>query len=139
MGMPVCYSGDSRTLSEENIAHYRKRLDAVKRLEKAYGIYKWFQFSGAPEPTDVDWHWWGKLNREGYGAVVVLRGSGGADRRTVNIPWVRRKAGYRVERLFSGKSYGAISGQSLQDSGIGMELPVYGQEVLELAPSHVGP
>jgi hypothetical protein len=139
MGMPVCYSGDSRTLSEENIAHYRKRLDAVKRLESAYGIYKWFQFSGAPEPTDVDWHWWGKLNTEGYGAVVVLRGSGGEGRRMVNIPWVRRNAGYRVQGLFSGKSYGSISGQCLQDAGIRIELPVYGQELLELAPARVGP
>ena len=49
----------------------------MQRLERAYGIYKHFQFSGVPEPTDVDWHWWGKLNAAGHGAVVVLRGSGG--------------------------------------------------------------
>jgi hypothetical protein len=139
MGMPVCYSGDSRTLSEGNIAHYRKRLDAVKRLEASYGIYKCFQFSGAPEPTDVDWHWWGKLNPQGYGAVVVLRGSGGADRRAVNIPWVRRDAKYRVDGLFSGTSYGNISGRTLQDTGIRIELPVYGQELLELGASGVAP
>ena len=27
MGMPVCFSGDARTLTEENIAHYRVRLE----------------------------------------------------------------------------------------------------------------
>jgi len=134
MGMPVCFSGDARTLSEENIAHYRKRLDAVRRLESAYGIYKRFQFSGAPEPTDVDWHWWGKLNAQGHGAVVVVRGSGGLARRAVNIPWVRREASYRVSGVFSGKSYGTITGKTLQDAGLQMELPVYGQELLELAP-----
>jgi hypothetical protein len=134
MGMPVCFSGDARTLSEANIAQYRKRFDEVKRLESAYGIYKHFQFSGVPEPTDVDWHWWGKLNSKGYGAVVVVRGSGGAARRAVNIPWVVREVSYRVVGMFSGKAYGVLSGQALQDSGVLIELPVYGQELLELAP-----
>jgi hypothetical protein len=134
MGMPVCYSGDARTLSEENIAHYRKRLEAVRRLEKAYGIYRHFQFSGVPEPTDVDWHWWGKLNPAGHGAVVVLRGSAGPASRSVNIPWVRPTGSYRITGLFSGKSYGTVMGQSLRDAGIRLDLPVYGQEVLELAP-----
>jgi hypothetical protein len=134
MGMPVCFSGDSRTLTEENIAHYRNRLEAVRRLEKLYGIYRHFQFSGVPEPTDVDWHWWGKLDAAGHGAVVVLRGSAGPASRQVNIPWVQSGALYRVTGLFSGKSYGTISGQSLHDAGIRLELPVYGQELLELAP-----
>ena len=135
MGMPVCFSGDSRTLSEENIAHYRKRLEAVRRLEKTYGIYKHFQFSGVPEPTDTDWHWWGKLDQRGYGAVVVVRGSAGEERRAVNIPWVRRDGRYRVTGVFSGKDYGAFTGQALQDAGLPLALPVYGQELLELAPA----
>ncbi|HWQ52491.1 MAG TPA: hypothetical protein VN442_02325 [Bryobacteraceae bacterium] len=134
MGMPVCFSGDARTLTGENIAHYRKRLEAVRRLDKACGIYKRFQFSGVPEPTDVDWHWWGKLNARGHGAVVVLRGSAGSATRTINIPWVRRDAQYRVTGLFSGKSYGPFSGQVLQDGGLRIDLPVYGQELLEIAP-----
>jgi hypothetical protein len=138
MGAPVCFSGDSRTLTEENIAHYRNRLESVRRLEKAYGIYKHFQFSGVPEPTDVDWHWWGKLNAQGYGAVVVVRGSGGAASRHVNVPWVQAAAKYTVTGLFSGESYGAFSGKNLQTSGIRLDLPVYGQELLEFAPANGG-
>jgi hypothetical protein len=133
MGAPVCFSGDLRTLSKENIAHYRHRLEAVRRLESAYGIYKQFQFSGAPEPTDIDWHWWGKLNGKGQGAVVVVRGSGGPARRTINVPWVRRGESYRVTGLFSAKAYGVLSGAVLQDGGLSLELPVYGQEILEFA------
>ena len=134
MGAPVCFSGDLRTLSEVNIAHYRRRFEEVSRLERNYGIYKRFQFSGAPEPTDVDWHWWGKLNRHGYGAVVVLRGSGGVERRSVVVPWVQKDQSYRVVGVFSGKVYGVFSGSVLQDAGVSLELPVYGQEILELAP-----
>jgi hypothetical protein len=134
MGMPVCYSGDARTLSEENISHYRARFELVKRLEKDYGIYRRFQFSGVPEPTDLDWHWWGKLNPGGYGAVVVVRGSGGADGRAVNIPWVQAGRTYRVSGLFSGKQYGVHAGKKLQAAGLSIELPVNGQEILELAP-----
>jgi len=134
MGMPVCFSGDARTMTDANIAQYRKRFDAVKRLQSTYGIYRNFQFSGVPEPTDVDWHWWGKLDAKGHGAVVVLRGSGGVARRMVNIPWVAREASYRVVGLFSGKTYGVFRGQVLQDAGIALELPVYGQELLEMAP-----
>ena len=136
MGSPVCFSGDLRTLSEENIAHYRRRLEEVDRMERSYGIYRNFQFSGAPEPTDVDWHWWGKLNPQGHGAVVILRGSGGAEGRAVTVPWVRRDQSYRVVGVFSGKPYGILSGTALQDEGIPVELPVYGQEILELAPPH---
>jgi hypothetical protein len=133
MGMPVCYSGDARTLTPENIAHYRRRLDEVGRLEKQYGIYKHFQFSGVPEPTDTDWHWWGKLNKAGEGAVVVVRGSTGAARRAVNVPWVDRARSYRVQGLFSGKSYGVLRGRQLQDAGVTIELPPFGQELLELS------
>ncbi|HWQ56081.1 MAG TPA: hypothetical protein VN442_20510 [Bryobacteraceae bacterium] len=133
MGAPVCYSGDLRTLSPENVAHYAKRFKEVKRLEATYGIYQRFQFSGVPEPTDVDWHWWGKLDEQGHGAVVVVRGSGGAARRAVNIPWVRRDRTYRALGLFSGKMYGVLSGAALQDAGVTLELPPYGQDLLEIA------
>lgn len=133
MGMPVCYSGDARTLTPGNIAHYRKRFAEIERLEKRYGIYRHFQYSGVPEPTDVDWHWWGKLNSKGEGAVVVIRGSGGAARRAVNIPWVVRDSRYRVAGLLSGRSYGVVAGSQLQDAGLPLELSPYGQELLELA------
>jgi hypothetical protein len=133
MGMPVCYSGDARTLSAENIAHYRKRLDEVRRLEKRYGIYRQFQFSGVPEPTDTEWHWWGKLNSAGEGVVVVLRGSEGSDRRAVNVPWVNRGRRYQVTGVFSGKTYGTFTGRQLQDAGLMVELPVFGQDLLEMA------
>jgi hypothetical protein len=135
MGAPVCFSGDLRTLTEDNIAHYRRRFEAVRRLEKTYAIYKRFQFSGAPEPTDIDWHWWGKLNPQGHGAVVILRGSGGADRRVVPIPWVRRNQSYRVSGVLSGKAYGILAGAALQDQGVAIDLPVYGQEILEVGPA----
>jgi hypothetical protein len=132
MGAPVCFSGDLRTLTPEMIAHYRKRLDEVKRLEKTYGIYRHFQWSGVPEPTDVDWHWWGKLNNTGSGAVVVLRGSGGAGQRAVNIPWVNATRSYRVTGLFSGSVYGIHSGKSLQGTGVPVALAPDGQELLEI-------
>jgi hypothetical protein len=132
MGAPVCYSGDARTLTAENIAHYRKRLEAVERLQSKYGIYRHFQFSGVPEPTDTDWHWWGKLNGKGEGAVVVVRGSAGAEERAVNVPWVVRERRYRVTGVFSGKSYGVFTGAQLQDAGVKVGLPAYGQEVLEV-------
>jgi hypothetical protein len=133
MGMPVCYSGDARTLTEQNIRHYRLRFETIRRLEEAYGIYRCFQFSGVPEPTDVDWHWWGKLNADGWGAVVVLRGSGGTPSRAVNIPWVHADKQYRVTGVFSGKRYGIFDGRRLMDSGLTMELPAYGQDILEVS------
>jgi len=131
--MPASFSGDLRTLTADNIAHYRKRFGELERLERTYGIYRRFQFSGVPGPTETDWHWWGKLNDKGSGAVVVLRGKGGAARRAVNLPWVRPELSYHVSGVFSGKSYGVFSGRTLQDAGLSVELPVYGQEVLELA------
>ncbi len=134
MGIPSCFSGDARTLTAANIAHYRRRLDELARLQKAYGIYQHFQFSGVPEPTDTDWHWWGKLNSDGYGVVVVLRGAAGETRRSVNLPWVRRDRRYHVQGLLTGKSYGVISGSRLQNAGLSIDLPVYGQDILEIAP-----
>lgn len=132
MGAPVCYSGDARTLTPENIAHYRKRFDEIRRLESRYGIRRHFQFSGVPEPTDTDWHWWGKLNEGGEGVVVVIRGSGGAAQRAVNIPWVEASKTYRVKGLFSGRAYGVLTGRQLQEAGVRVALGTYGQELLEI-------
>ena len=66
--------------------------------------------------------------------VVAIRGSGGADRQTVTIPWVRPERMYRVKGLFSGLTYGTFAGKALQETGIPVRLAVYGQELLELAP-----
>jgi hypothetical protein len=134
MGAPLVFSGDLSTLSARQLAHYRKRFSQVNRLQRSWDIYRHFQFSGVPAPNDDDWHWWGKLNDEGYGAVVVVRGSGGKDRRAINIPWVRPNRKYSVTSLFLDKSLGSFSGQQLQSSGVELTLPVYGQEILELTP-----
>ncbi len=134
MGSPACFSGDSRTLSEEHIAHYRRRFEEVRRLQETYDIFRHFQFSGVPEPTDADWHWWGKLDEKGCGAVVIVRGSGGPPGRQVNIPWVRSGSRYRLKGLFSGKDYGIRTGRQLQEKGLPVELVAYGQELLEIAP-----
>lgn len=132
MGAPFLFSGDLTTLSEENITHYAERFALVNRLNEEYDIYNYFQFSGVPVPTDTDWHWWGKLNREGYGAVVILRGSGGDEQRIINIPWVIKDRRYRVKACFVGKVLGTFTGQELQEGAIKLSLPVYGQEILEL-------
>lgn len=133
MGAPTVYSGDLASLTDEHIARYRDRFDHLKRLEATYGIYRRFQFSGVPSPTDTDWHWWGKLDERGCGAVVVLRGGGGADQRAVNIPWVDPSARYRVTALFTGKELGAFTGRQLQDGELSLTLPLLGQEILELS------
>lgn len=133
MGAPLNFSGDLCTLSEVNIAHYRQRFDLLKRLQERYDIYRHFQFSGVPPPTDEDWHWWGKLNNAGYGAVVVLRGKGGKERRMVNIPWVERSRRYRLTTSLSGTEIGEFSGKDLQDNGIALSLPPLGQEIIEVA------
>ena len=62
MGTPSVYAGDLASLRPEQLAHYRERFAILKDLQSRYGIYRHFQFSGVPEPTDRDWHWWGKLN-----------------------------------------------------------------------------
>lgn len=134
MGTPSVYSGDLSTLTPENIAQFRKRFDALKRLQAAYDIYRHFQFSGVPAPTDDDWHWWGKLSDRG-GAVVVLRGKGGPDKRAVNIPWVQADRTYRLIALFADRPLGTFTGRQLQDGGLVMELPVHGQEIVEVVPA----
>ncbi len=135
MGAPLVFSGDLSTLTEENLGRYRQRFELVKRLQDQYGIYQHFQFSGVPAPTDMDWHWWGKLNKEGCGAVVVVRGSGGAEHRAVNIPWVKSDGVYRVTTLLEGKPLGIFKGSRLQAGAVDLALAAFGQEILEVAPA----
>jgi hypothetical protein len=133
MGIPSVFAGDLTSLTEENILRYRRSFDIVKRLQRDYDIYRHFQYSGVPEPTDTGWHWWGKLNGDGYGAVVVLRGSAGEQQRSVNIPWVVATRNYRVVGLLGATQYGTFTGEQLQSGAIRMTLPKLGQEILELA------
>jgi len=133
MGSPSVFAGDLASLSDENIARYRRLFDIVKRLQRDYDIYRHFQYSGMPEPTDTDWHWWGKLNDDGYGAVVVLRGSGGDTQRSMNIPWTVAGHKYRVVGLIGGHQYGTFTAEQLQSGAIRVTLPKLGQEILELA------
>lgn len=124
MGAPQTFAGDLSSLTPENIAHYRQRFATLARLESKYGIYEHFQFSGVPAPTDVDWHWWGKLNDNGEGAVVVLRGSGGGDSRQIVIPWVVPARRYHLKGLFSDRDLGTFSGSELIKGKLTIELPV---------------
>ena len=131
LGAPSVFSGDLATLSEENIGHYRRRFDLLKRLQADYDFYRQFQFSGVPEPTDTDWHWWGKLSSKG-GAVIVVRGAGGADERKVNIPWVDSQTKYQLTACFSGKPLGTFTGRQLQNGALKLALPKFGQEIIEV-------
>ncbi|MBI5387769.1 MAG: hypothetical protein HZA90_24165 [Verrucomicrobia bacterium] len=133
MGAPLVFSGDLSTLSDRHLAHYKKRFALVNRPHQSWDIYRHFQFSGVPAPTDDDWHWWGKLNDAGCGAVVVVRGRAGAERRAINIPWVKPDRQYAVSALFSERRLGSFSGRQLQSAGVELSLPVYGQEILEVA------
>jgi hypothetical protein len=133
MGAPQPFAGDLNSLTAENINHYHDRFQMLARLESTYGIYEHFQFSGVPAPTDVDWHWWGKLNDRGEGAVVVLRGSGGADSRQVVIPWVIPSRHYQLKALFTGKALGTFAGRDLINGKLKLELPLYGQEIIDLS------
>lgn len=133
MGAPTVFAGDLSSLTQENVQHYRRRFDLLKRLQQQYNPYQYFQYSGVPEPTDTDWHWWGKLNPEGAGAVVVIRGNGGGEERTVNIPWVHAGKKYRLMALFACKALGTFTGSRLQKGAVKLSLPVYGQEIIEVA------
>lgn len=139
MGAPTVYAGDLASLTEENITRYHSRFEMLKRLEATYGIYRHFQYSGVPAPTDTDWHWWGKLDAHGCGAVVVLRGSGGAEQRVINIPWVNPKQTYKVTALFQEKELGTFTGAQLQAGELTLTLPVLGQEIIELSPTPANP
>lgn len=134
MGAPL-YAGDLSSLSEDQLAHYRSRYELVGRLERQYGIFRHFQFSGVPAPTDSDWHWWGKLNPHGEGAVVVLRGHGGEPMRAIAVPWAAPGKSYSVSALFGGERLGIYTGEQLRRGAVKLELGLYGQEILELGPA----
>ncbi|MCY1719657.1 alpha-galactosidase [Prolixibacteraceae bacterium Z1-6] len=136
MGAPLSFSGDLSSLTEANISHYRNRFDILGRLENDYGIYSCFQFSGVPQPTDEDWHWWGKLNKNGNGIVVVMRGEGGDAARNINIPWVNPGQKYHLKTLFEGKDLGVYSGAKLQKGNIKLKLDPYSQEIIEIRASN---
>lgn len=134
MGGPTVYAGDLASLAPENIETYRKGFALLEYLNKKYHIYQYFQYSGVPAPTDTDWHWWGKLNEAGYGAVVVIRGSEGDEERRINIPWVNPKSKFNMHLCFSGQNLGIYSGKELTSGKLKLALPVYGQEIIELMP-----
>ena len=133
MGVPSVFAGDLASLSPENIERYRRLFEIVKRLQSTYDIFRYFQYSGVPEPTDTDWHWWGKLRQDGCGAVVVIRGSAGEPERAINVPWVEPATSYRVTALLGGKPMGTFTGAQLRQGALKLALPVNGQEILELA------
>jgi hypothetical protein len=64
---------------------------------------------------------------------VVLRGSTGADARAINIPWVDPAQTYTVTGLFANKQWGKFTGKQLQAGELTLTLPVFGQEIMELA------
>ena len=132
MGTPSVYAGDMASLTKENIKRYRDRFDIIKRLNRKYDIYRNFQYSGVPGPTDTDWHWWGKLNENGEGAVVVIRGNSGKEKRAVNIPWVLPQKRYQLTALFGEKELGTFTGSDLINGKLEITLPKYGQEILEV-------
>jgi len=132
LGTPNTYAGDLASLTEENIKTYKENFDLLARLNDNYGIYQHFQYSGVPAPTDTDWHWWGKLNEDGAGAVVVVRGSGGVGDRSVNIPWVQPEKRYRIRVCFADRVLGDFTGHELIAGKLNVALPSTGQEILEL-------
>lgn len=135
MGAPMVFAGDLTSLTKNNLELYRNRFALLKRLQQSYNIYDYFEFSGVPsQPTKLDWQWWGKLNPQGFGAVVILRGSGGARTRAVNIPWVVAETQYNVHSILGDQNLGQFSGQQLRAGRIQLTLPANGQEILELSP-----
>lgn len=133
MGAPFVFAGDLKSLNAAQLARYHDRFSILKRLQSTYDIYRHFQYSGVPAPTDTDWHWWGKLNPNQEGAVVVMRGSQGSEKCAINIPWVDPNANYQVKALLADKSLGSFKGQDLIDGKLTLSLPLFGQEILELA------
>ena len=133
MGAPLSYSGDLGSLTEANIERYRSRFAMVENLQQKYGIYPFFQYSGVPSPTDEGWHWWGKLNADGCGVVIVLRGSSGPGSQKINIPWVKENKEYQLKALFSGKELGYFTSKQLQEGVLMLDLPSFGQEMIEIS------
>ncbi len=132
MGAPISFSGDLSSLTPENIHQYHSRFAMLENLQEKYGIYSCFQFSGVPAPTDTGWHWWGKLNDEGCGAVVVLRGNEGADFQKINIPWVKADKKYQLKALFADKDLGTFLGNQLLNGELILSLIQFGQEIIEI-------
>jgi len=132
LGTPNTFAGDLASLTEENIKTYRECFALLDKLNKKYSIYQHFQYSGVPAPTDDGWHWWGKLNEEGTGIVVVIRGRGGENERNINIPWVEREKRYQVFSCFSGRAIGNYAGGELIDGKLLISLPLLGQDILEI-------
>jgi hypothetical protein len=132
MGAPAVYAGDLLSLTEDNISHYAKRFNLLKELHQKYNIFRHFQFSGVPQPTEEDWHWWGKLNDNYEGVVIVIRGSGGSDEKRINIPWVASDQNYKVKQLFNGKEHGIFTGEELHEGIIKLSLSHFGQDILLL-------
>lgn len=133
MGAPSVFAGDLASLTEENRRVYKEGFSLLERLNRECGIYQNFQYSGVPEPTDTDWHWWGKLNEKGCGAVIVIRGKEGEDQRRINIPWVQENEKYRVRLCFSGKELGVFTGRQLIDGNIVLKLGKNSQEIIEIS------
>jgi hypothetical protein len=133
MGIPSVFSGDLASMTEENIRTYRECFGILEKLNEKYGIYENFQFSGVPSPTDTDWHWWGKLNEKGEGAVVVLRGSKGANSRKINIPWVLPEKMYKLRLSFSKADSGIYKGKDLINGALSIALSAYAQEIIEIS------
>jgi hypothetical protein len=134
MGVPSVFAGDLASLTEENINCYRRLFALLQRLEKTYGCYRHFQFSGVPAPTDEGWHWWGKLNERGGGPVIVLRGAKGESEQAINVPWVSPDQIYEVSALLSEKELGRFAGGQIQCGALVLKLPPLGQEILEIRP-----
>ncbi len=132
-GAPISFSGDLGSLTAANIQCYSDRFKMLDNLQQKYGIYAEFQFSGVPVPTDEGWNWWGKLNDQGCGAVVVLRGSAGADMQKVNIPWVKSKKIYQLKGMLSHKDLGTYSGNQLIDGKLALSLSPFGQEIIQVS------
>ena len=133
MGAPSVYAGDLASLTPENISTYKQAFEIIGRLNEKYAIYRHFQYSGVPTPTDTDWHWWGKLNERSEGAVVVIRGTAGADRQKINIPWVNPDAKYSLHACFADQPLGEFSGAELLSGNLELSLPVLGQEIIEIS------
>lgn len=132
-GIPSVYAGDLGSLTPENLRHYKARFALLARLQEEYGIYRYYQYSGVPAPTDWGWHWWGKLNPTGEGVVVVMRGVCGGKRARVNVPWVPPDGRFRVTALFAGRDLGVFSGEALQAGRLQLSLPRLSQELLEVS------
>lgn len=133
MGALNIFAGDLASLTDKNLSVYKTSFDIVSDLNEKYAIYKYFQFSGVPSPTDTGWHWWGKLNEKGLGAVVVLRGEKGPSACAINVPWVLPHKRYRVMARFSKRNMGIYTGQQLIDGKMKIMLDAYGQEILEIS------